>query len=165
MASIHTRRGMHVVQWREPSGRQRSRAFDSPRDAKRFRSKIEDELAEGKYHDRTAGAQTLAQYAAGWSRGGEPSTQARSAGRWENYILPGLGRIPLAALRHSDVQRFADDLTRAGLAAGTVSGVMHDLGGCLNAAVRDRVLPYSPLEGCACRRVSDACLCPGNLSG
>jgi integrase len=149
VASIHRRRGKHVVQWRDPDGKQHSRAFDSPADAKRFRSEIENELATGSYTDRAAARMTLCEYAGPWleSSTAEITTRVITVGGWANHIKPALGNTRLGELRTSQVQRFAAALSRKGLAAGTVRGIMHDLGACLTAAVNDRIIPANPCTG------------------
>jgi integrase len=78
-----------------------------------------------------------------------PSTAARDRAYLDCYLLPHLGKLPLAKIDNPTVQAWVGDLSRRGLAPATVQKAYQILSKAMRAAVAARELPYSP-----CRDVS-----------
>jgi integrase len=151
MASIHKRRGKFVVQWRDPGGRQHSRAFTAHSDARAFRAEIEHEVTTGRYVDRALAKATLGAFGTSWLEtvGGEATTRAAVELRWRVHIEPELGRYTLAELaaRPSIIQGFIRKLERQQLAPRTTRLIVRTLGACLGSAVHDHVIAANPVKG------------------
>src|SRR5262245_17864579 len=140
--SVDKRRGRYVARWREPDGRQRSRAFDRAGEARAFLRETERELDHGTYAgDR--GKITLSAYASTWlaAQTTAPTTREALERRWRLHILPGLGSVPLASLRPSSVRSWLAGLQRDGLSAGYVRETRKALSAGLAAAVDDGLIP------------------------
>lgn len=91
---------------------------------------------------------TVSQYLEDWHRGHKRGLRDTTAENYEAnirlHIDPAIGGIPLLQLQPGDVRRLIDECERKGLSAGTIHKVVTTLRVALNAAVGDRVIPYSP---------------------
>lgn len=135
------------VEYRDPAGRHRTRTFRRRRDAEEFLHRVEVELAGGTWRDPRASRVTLAERAQAWLAGlhhVRESTRAHYGWAVNRYIVPGLGDVPLGALRPEDVRRFLASLLEAGTGARTVAVVRQVLHTLLEEAVRDGVIPSNP---------------------
>lgn len=62
--------GTYRAFWRDPAGRQRSKNFDTKRQAKVFLTEVQSQVIKGNYVDPTAGRITFGEYAHdGWPVG------------------------------------------------------------------------------------------------
>ena len=78
----------------------------------------------------------------------------------DNHIVPSIGKIPLKKLTSLDIQKFYNkmrtsgrvkrfkNMKNKGLSNKTIRGVHMMLHGCLEQAVKERILPYNPTNGC-----------------
>lgn len=150
MASVEpNRRGRgYTVRWRDEQGRQRKRTVLRKIDADRLRSEVEHQLHTGAYVDPAAGRVRFRDYAEAWRQAQvhRPNTAGRVASQLNRHVYPKLGGRPLAAVRPSDVQALAAQLS-LNLAPGSVRSVMSTVGAIFAAAVRDRAIGHDPTDG------------------
>jgi integrase len=152
MAFVRKRPGRpkpYDATWRDPdTGKQRSEAFRTRRDAVAHGARMEAAKAEGRYVSPAGGKVTFRTYAESWR-----SSQVHRAGtanqirmNFENHVYPRLGHRPLAAVRPSEVQALIKALT-ATLSPATV-GVVHAwVSSVFKAALADRLIATSPCTG------------------
>ncbi len=132
----------------------------SRRDAERALTARMRELATGAW--REPSKLTLAEYAAAWLARRDPGSYSLdSNGRAERrrlatstlreyrrslelYVLPRLGREPLASLRPGDVDEMIAELEAEGRAAGTVRNAITPLRKLLGDAVRQGLIVSNP---------------------
>jgi len=62
-------------------------------------------------------------------------------------IEPTLGPVPLTTLSRVDISRWVNTMHKAGSSGKTIQNKIGFLSGCLNAAVRDGLLPANPAAG------------------
>ena len=91
-----------------------------------------------------------------------PNTKAYYANYIENHIIPEIGDVPLAKLTTIQIQRFYNNLQKAGrvqrknfpplkdvsLSPRVVRGVHTLLHNCLEQAVAERLILTNPAQGC-----------------
>jgi integrase len=154
MTDIDRRRGKWVARWREPSGRQRSRAFIRYQDAQRHLTSVQAELDRGSYIPHEHGAVTLRDYGETWlaAQVTEPTTRIMVEMRWRKHICPVLGDVPLAALARqpSLIRTWIAGLEREGMAASYIRVTLGTLSAVLNSAVDDHMISTNP---CSARSV------------
>lgn len=132
----------------------------SRRDAERALTARMRELATGAW--REPSKLTLAEYAAAWLARRDPGSDPRDGGgrperrrlatstfreyrrSLELYILPRLGREPLASLRPADVDELIAQLEAEGRAPGTVRNAIAPLRKLLGDAVRQGIIVSNP---------------------
>lgn len=138
------------VRWVDASGRERSRSFDREDDAKRFRTRVEGDVATGSYIDPARARTTLAMWAAEW-RGSALDLRVSSLSRLEStvatHVLPEFGDLPLSGISHNDVQKWVARLRASGLSASSVRKAAFALQRIMAAAVADRRLTMNPADG------------------
>ena len=61
-----TRSGALAAYWRDPAGRQRSKAFNTKREANAFLSEVESAVNRGTYVDPDAGRFRFGEFARRW---------------------------------------------------------------------------------------------------
>ena len=78
----------------------------------------------------------------------------------DKHVVPKLGKIKLSKLRSIDIQKFYNDLRTngrlreaqrekdPGLSASYIRGIHTMLHTCLQAAVREKLLQYNPVDDC-----------------
>ncbi len=112
---------------------------------------LEDARQRSRHGERTAPASAprVADYADAWL---ERKTKLRERTR-EKYevnlrvhVKPRLGRLKVSDVREDDVARLVREMEVAGKSGATIQGVLVALGGMLNAAVRDGLLPSNPVH-------------------
>jgi integrase len=113
-------------------------------DAQRWARNQEVARDRGRWVDPRDGRVTVQEYAAEWmaSRPWRGRTAVRVEGLFRLHVYPVLGPRPLAALRPSELQAWARGLQ---LAPSTVANLANVFGGMLRSAVRDRLIPQSPM--------------------
>jgi integrase len=153
MASIRRRPGRPSpweAVFRDPSGRQQTRAFRRKVDAQRWLDEQTAAIVTGQYISPTAGKTTVRDYGEQW-RAAQVHRQS-SADRIESilrlHVYPLIGDRHVAAVRPSDIQAWVKRLlTEQRLAPSTVAVVHGVLAAMFKSAVRDRMLAVSPCEG------------------
>lgn len=142
--------GRWRAEWRDPSGRKRSKTFRRRRDAEAFLAGVETDKARGLYRDPSAGRIKLQDFAREWVRTTvhlRPSTVARYKSLLRTHILPALGALPLNSIRPLEVRSFVSDLEKKGLAPSTVRQGYVILARILKAAELSELIARSPTVG------------------
>lgn len=147
------KRGEHRyrVRYRDPLGKERSKTFTRGRDARRFKSVVEDELARGTWVDPQAGKNPLCKFAAdvlGGTVNVRPSTSDRIDAYLRNQVLPGFGELALNRIDRVSVQAWVNQMTQV-LAPRTVRDAYRILSRLLGEAERQNLIRRSP-----CHRIT-----------
>jgi integrase len=138
------------AQYRDPSGRGRTKTFPSKADAAAFLRAAEVDVDRGAFIDPMLGKTTFGEYAASWlatKADVSPRTLINVEGRLRNHCLPAFGATPLARIQPSDVRAFVAALTAQGLAPATVKAALLTLAQVLRTAVMDGYIARSPCAG------------------
>lgn len=146
--SPKTAAGNWRANWRDPTGRQRSKTFPTKREASAHLAQMHADINRGSYIDPHAGKKRFGDYARTWldSRNHEATTTARDASVMRTHVLPRWKDFPLKSIDHTSVQAWITDLgTR--LSPATVAECHRLMQGVMRSAVRDRLLAFNPCEG------------------
>lgn len=149
MASIQDRgRGVAKrwqARWRDPRGRQRSKAFERKIDAQRFLTTVESAKLTGGYVDPKAGRVTFREYAEDWRSRQlwRESTAVRIESDLRVHLYPAIGDMQLSAVRPSDLDVLVKSLAGE-LAPSTVEGVYRLAATVFKSAIRDRIISQTP---------------------
>lgn len=147
MAHIDKRgEGRYRVRYRDPDGKERSKTFTLRRDARRFQSVVEEELARGLWVDPRAGRMMFGDFAAGVIEprsNVRPATSARIASYLRVQIMPTFSDLPLKRISRLSVQAWVDALT-VKLGPRTVRDAYRVLAGFMREAVRRGLIRESP---------------------
>lgn len=139
--------GKWQANWREPSGKQRSKTFRTKREADTFIAEMETSKSRGSYVSPHAGRALFRDHAQRWieSWNTEITTTARDRSIMANHVLPQWGDWPLGKIDHLALQTWITDLGRRRSRATVVEA--HRLAsGVLRSAVRNRLIPFNPAE-------------------
>jgi integrase len=133
--------------WREPTGTQKSKSFETKRAASAHLAEIESSINRGNYVDPHAGKRKFGPYAEAWLKGrnDELATAARDASVMRVHILPRWGSVALGKVEHSAVQRWVTDLGQRRSRA-TVAEALRLTSAVMRSAVRDRIIAFNPCE-------------------
>jgi len=153
MASIRRRPGRPSpweAVFRDPSGRQQTRAFRRKVDAQRWLDEQTAAIVTGQYVSPDAAKVTVREYGEQWRAA--QVHRASSADKIESilrlHVYPALGERRIATVRPSDIQAWVKRLlVEQRLAPSTVAVVHGVLASMFKAAVRDRMVAVSPCEG------------------
>ena len=157
MASVHpyeTKKGRRYrVAYDTPDGKQHTkRGFKTVREAKNYRAKVLSSLYDGTYIDPRAGEVTVGMLASTWlkakSRVHKPTYARDLESAWRVHVEPRWGNVPIRAVRHSDVQAWASELSarRSPTVTLRAFGVLK---GICDAAMSDRRITVSPCANVA----------------
>jgi integrase len=150
--TLSTGRTAYLVRYRGPDGKERSKQFKRRRDAERFASLVEVDLARGDWVDPRLGRITVEEWFERWwptSTGLRATTRARDEASFRNHVLPAFGSTPLARLDRTQLRewvRHLSDLDGAGLAPASVAKTVQVFNKVVRAAVEDRILAANPVE-------------------
>lgn len=148
MASIRKREGRPKpweAVYRDPDGRQRTKAFARKVDARRFLATVEADVLRGAYVDPQAGKVTFAAFAEEWlaAQTFDGKTREGVESRLRAHLLPTFGSLELRALKPSTVQGWLGSASRE-LAPSTVRLLLATLSSILGAAVEDGLIHTNP---------------------
>ncbi|MGH2750084.1 MAG: hypothetical protein ACRDK3_04305 [Actinomycetota bacterium] len=148
--SRKTEKGSYVARYRDPAGREHSKSFLTKAEAKAFLNTVENAKQRGEWSD-PAGAKVrfedyAAQYVEGITHVG-PGTKLKIEGNPRNQILPVFGRLPMGAIRPTDIRAWIAALQEDGLAPGTIAGVYRTFSKIMKTAVIDGLISRSPHIG------------------
>lgn len=136
------------ARYRDLAGKEHARHFKRKADAQRWIDSVTTAVVTGTYVDPGRAAITVAAMADGWASnpGWTASTRARNESILRRHVLPRWGSTRLSSVDHEEVQRWATDLARTGLAANTVRKIVGVLHSVLAAAVKGRRLTSNPAD-------------------
>ena len=144
---VTTSAGGQRANWRDPTGRLRSKTFRTKKEAKAFLAEVESDMARGSYVDPAGGKVRFADHAKKWlaSRTHEATTTARDDSIMRNHVLPRWGAMPLGKIDHLAVQTWVSDLADR-LSPATVAECFRLTSVVMRSAVRNRLIPFNPCE-------------------
>jgi len=148
--SRKTDKGSYVARYRDPAGREHSKSFRTRAEAKAFLNSVENAKQRGEWSD-PAGAKLRfedysGQYLAGITHV-RPGTKLKIEGHLRNQILPVFGRLPLGAIRPTDIRSWIAALQEDGLAPATIAGIYRTFSKIMKTAVIDGLISRSPCIG------------------
>ncbi|GGM72069.1 hypothetical protein GCM10012275_48270 [Longimycelium tulufanense] len=145
---VPTPAGNYRANWREPSGRQRSKTFKTQREAKAFLAQIEAAKTQGLYVSPHAGRTLFREHADRWMevRRTEVTTAARDASVMRTHVLPQWGDWPLAKIDDLSVQRWVTELAGR-RSQPVVAKCLQLTSAVMRSAVRNRLIATNPCEG------------------
>lgn len=162
MASVEKRTRDGSARWyaryRDPAGRQRTKAFPRRVDAEQYLTGIESAKLAGSYIDPARARVTVGDWAARWLDGQahlKPSTKERYAGILREHVVPRWQQVRLADVSHADVQTWVTQLAAVREPA-TVRKVHRVLSLVLALAVKDGRLVRNVASGVSLPRVVSA---------
>jgi integrase len=141
--------GSYRARWREiPGGPQKTQTFDRKIDAERHLLKVNHDLLVGTYVDPRQAQTPLSVWAERWLERMRPTWRPMTSATNESgvrlHIVPKHGKMPLGAIRRTDVEAWAAALD---LAPSTVATVRKHLNQMLKAAVEDGLIARNPAVG------------------
>ncbi|MCO5317219.1 MAG: site-specific integrase [Microthrixaceae bacterium] len=139
------------VRYRDPAGKQRTRTFKRRKDAERYASTTEADLARGSWIDPNAGREVFRDYSERWvaervtSRGRKlaPRTVELYRSQLERHIVPTFGDAELARITSASVRSWHAGMVDKG--HGTAAAKCYRLlRAILATAVEDDLLVKNP---------------------
>jgi len=149
MAGVRkTPAGNWRASWREPSGRQSSKTFNTKREASAFLAQMNTTKGTGTYVSPHAGRVRFGDHAREWMQtwNTEATTTARDASVMRNHVLAKWESWPLAKIDHLSVQGWITDLG-ARLSPATLVQCRRLMSGVLRSALRNRLIAFNPCDG------------------
>lgn len=145
----------YYARYRDAEGKSRSKSCARKADATKYLAQVIVDLNQGTYIAPADGRITFRTYAGQWAAiQHHRKTTADGVDRaLRLHIFPVIGDRTLASLRPSDMQSLAKRLSDD-LAPATVAVAFSWVRAILNAAVRDRVIARSPVEGVTLPRIT-----------
>jgi integrase len=154
MAHVERRKRNGKLRYRarylDPSGRERSKTFDTKRKADQFLARVEVDKSVGSWVDPTRGRVTVDEWATRWLATVvhlKPKTRAGYESILEAHVRPKLGTVPIARVDTVAVREFVSNLTGQGLGAGTVRNSYNVLRSICATAVEAGAIKVSPCRG------------------
>jgi integrase len=143
---IRERRGRVELRYRDASGVQHSRFFDSLTEALDFQATVRVKRRTGELIDPARARVSLERFYAGWRARaeelGKPSerTLINYDEKMHRYVLPSLGKVPLAAISRADVE----EVVASAPTPWVASDVLKVLRMILNRAVAEERIGRNP---------------------
>ena len=133
-----------LVRWRDPSGRQRSKAFERKVDAEAWRDQVATEIRRGEYVDPRGGRMLFRELADQWLRSRIASrTTLEGERRKVRMLVDHFGDYPIGEIRPSMVRAWAASRR---VAPTTLRYELWVLGAILQTAVDDDLIRRSPVD-------------------
>lgn len=149
--AVHGQGQRWQVRWRDGSGGQPKKNFDTKPEAESFDAKIKTSLDRGDYIDPSAGKVPLSAYARQWRAGqtADPNTLAGVDSRLKTWVYgQSLGEQPMSLLarRPSMIQSWIKAMESAGRQPSTIKLVVDMVGTIFDAAVDDHIVSCNPVK-------------------
>ncbi|MGX5655522.1 tyrosine-type recombinase/integrase [Geodermatophilus nigrescens] len=138
------------VHFRDPSGREVTKAFGRKVDAQRWLDEQTVALVRGTFVHPELSRQTVGQWAETWFAGRShlgPKTLASYRSLLRARVLPRWEHVPLGRVAHGDVVAWVAGMRAAGLSASRTRQAYHLLTSMLDAAVKDGRLARNAAAG------------------
>src|SRR4051794_3708966 len=133
--------------------------FPSKREADRFLSLVEADIATGKWYAPSAGRTTIAEWAEQWfsaaASGWKPKTRLSYRGVLDRLVLAHLGKAQLANLRPIQVSKWVGSLSES-LSPSQLRQANRLLAQLMASAVDNDMIPASPCRGIRLPRLPEA---------
>ncbi len=149
MACIRKRRGKHVVDYRDATGRRRWVTCETRRQAENVLGEV---LRESRQPTRSAidTEVTVRDYAGRWLRVIRGSVKPKTLTSYDyllrEHVIPAFGHVKVRLLHRGGVKAFLGDKLGSGLSQNTVRLIHSALRAMLNAAVDDGVIVGNPAD-------------------
>ncbi|GDY28778.1 tyrosine-type recombinase/integrase [Gandjariella thermophila] len=145
---VQTPAGSWRANWREPSGRQRSKTFKTKREARAFLAQVETAKTRGEYVSPHGGRTLFRDHADRWmkARRTEITTAARDASVMRTHVLPQWGDWPLAKIDELSVQTWITELAGR-RSQPVVAKCLQLTSAVMRSAVRNKLIGTNPCEG------------------
>lgn len=152
------------VVWRIPGPDgvmvQKSKSFDSYRDAESYCAAMDDDVRRGRYRDPNDAKRMVSEVATEWFAGKvniRQSTLNRYKRDYEHYVAPRWGSMPLTAVQPASVQAWIAELqsgtavtvcrSKVCLSARSIRAIVRIiLGGIMDYAVRQGWVDANPVD-------------------
>ena len=144
------------VRYRDPDGRQRSKTFVLRAEAEAFQAVTRADIIRSTYIDPVDSRTTYGEYAFSSylpSRDWAPSTHEQAESHLRRWIIPVLGKTPLAKVTPTQLDEITVKCRRAGLSASTVEIVYIRATNILKCAEADGLIRSAPRSAQRPRRV------------
>jgi integrase len=144
------------ARYRDRSGRQRTRSFDSKGDARRYLDSSEVDLAQGTWTDPSLGKVRFSAYATRWRESVahlRPGTLVNLDSRLHKHVLPAFSPYAIGSIEPADIRAWVATLVGSGLAPSTVASTYHVLARIMATAETDGVVPRTPCRGIRLPRI------------
>lgn len=134
---------------RTPGGQRESETFDNEPDAERWLLERSLALRAGTYREpskltiETFVIQYIERGAGRWAQ----STTNTYSQRYEDYIVPELGKVRVVDLDTHRVQVWIDKMRKAGTSPSVIDSCFHILGGAMKEAMRLGIIDKNPTVG------------------
>jgi integrase len=140
--------GSWRANYRDPSGRQKSKTFPTKREARLFLAQVETAKVAGSYVSPHAGRVLFGEHADRWvsTRRTAATTSARDASVLRTHVLPQWGAWPLARIDELSIQTWVTELAGR-RSRPVVSKALQLTSAVLASAVRNRLIPVNPCDG------------------
>ena len=140
---------VYRVGWRDPSGKTRTRTFDSATDAKRYARDVEHRKDRGDYVDPAAGNITLHDMVGHYLATADlrETTKAKYETLGRLYLSEGIGEMPIRTIGKGDVRTFLADLRVRGKGQPTIEAVSRLLHRVLEVAMEEDRIARIPAHG------------------
>lgn len=127
--------------WRDPDGRERSKAFTNKKASELHWQKQEVDVERGDYHDPKAGRELFGDVAKRWlgSRSVDPNSRIRYDQCYRNQVAAVFGHRQVQRIKASEVQEFLAGLGER-LGPSTVSIARLIVQGALELALADELV-------------------------
>lgn len=149
MGFVRKRNGRWQGGYKTPANSQRTRTFDTKKEAERWVNGAETDKARGIWVDPTLGKMTLGRFYADYYLPTQAnlalSTRANEASVYRSRIKPRFAHIQLTAIDHMMIQRWVNEMTAEKLMPSYISATRKQLGKILQAALLARMIGYDPM--------------------
>lgn len=139
------------VRYRDPAGDGRSLSFTRKDDAELFRADVETRIANATYIDPARGKVTVDDLAQAWLAVKTSTRKRRTSSSYaevyRSLVAPRWARVPVAAVRFSDVQVWLSGLVGRGLSPSRVRHAHQVLRSIMRLAVNERRVAVDPTIG------------------
>jgi len=138
------------ARYRDPSGRQRSAAFRTKREAERFLARVGADQQRGEWRDPTLAKVRFERVAEEWLKSTthlRAGTRANVEIRLRRHIFPAFGAEPIGAIQPAHVRAWVSGLTESGLSPSTVGAIYGVLRRVMRTAEIDGLIHRTPCLG------------------
>jgi integrase len=145
--------GRWQVRYSGPDGKRRNapQTFKNKRDAMRWMTLKEAEIARGEWVDPEAGKVTLAEWGRRWLDAVSPSLKPKTRASYESVfrtlIKPRFGKVAVNQIRPISVSEWVASMTKQGLSASRIRQAYRVVSQIMTTAVHNDLIKVSPCRG------------------
>jgi integrase len=146
MASIKKRGSVYRARYRDDTGREHARHFDTRTQAQDWLDKVTTARVTGTYVDPREGKVTFAAFYRDWAERQLWQQTTVVAMNQAAKSVP-FGELPLSKVRKSHIEQWVKGMVARGLAPRTIRSRCDHVARVFRAAVDDRRIPFDPTKG------------------